>query len=265
MKILALEAARTPCALAAVEIDNSSGQIVNIEIDVLNDGRELAEKLIVLTDTVLSRAAWQLENLDALAIGLGPGSWTGLRIALATWKTLAQTRSLPIVGLPSFDALAQAAWRNDDSEENALYLVCAPCRPGVAYGKIYEAHHDYLLTAQSEWIDTPDSLINTLLTQAMAREIEAPPLLIGALDSDDENGELTLSGNFWREFNAILQINQQPASIALIDTHSATIEIALSAWERLQDGQADDALSLQPLYLAPSAAERNRDAALNPL
>ncbi len=265
MKILALEASRTPCALAAVEIDTTTNDIESLQVAILPDGRALAEELIALTDELLSRVGWQLQDVDALAIGIGPGSWTGLRIALSTWKTLSQTRDIPLVGVPSFDALAYAAWRNDQDEENALYLAIAPCRPGVAYGKIYEMHPDYLITAQEEWIDTPTTLIDALLTQALARGIEAPPLLVGALDADDETGEKTMAGAHWQSVQSALQDSRQDAAIALIDIQSATIEIALAAWSRLQNGEADDALSLQPLYLAPSAAERNRDLPLKPL
>ena len=263
MKILALEAGRTPCALAAVEIDTQTNEIANIEIGVLKDGRALAEELINLTDVILSRASWQLQDVDALAIGIGPGSWTGLRIALSTWKTLSQTRDIPLIGVPSFDAIAQAAWRTDERDENSLYLVCAPCRPGVAYGKIFEAHPDYLLTAQDERIDTPGNLIDALLTQALSREIETPLLVVGALDADDEDGEKTMGNALWKEIGAMLEDSSHETIIALIDIQSATIEIALAALSRLQNGEADDALSLQPLYLAPSAAERNRDAPLS--
>ncbi len=262
MKILAIEAGRTPCALAAIEIDEPTQQITALEIGILDDGRELAEKLIVLVDEVLSRAHWQLSDVDGLAIGTGPGSWTGLRIAFAAWKTLSQTRAIPLVGVPSFDALAQAAWRNDEREDNALYLVSAPCRPGVVYGKIYEAHPDYLITAQHERIDTPDSFIDTLITQALSRDMESQPLLIGALDADDQSGETTMANALWQAFSAAVQESRQDASIALIDIQSATIEIALTAALRLSSGEVDDALSLQPLYLAPSAAERHRDAPL---
>ena len=263
MKILALEASRTPCALAAVEIDTQTNEIANIEIGVLKDGRALAEELINLTDVILSRASWQLQDVDALAIGIGPGSWTGLRIALSTWKTLSQTRDIPLIGVPSFDALAQAAWRTDQGDQNSLYLACAPCRPGVAYGKIFEAHPDYFVIAQDEWIDTPGNLIDALMTQALARDIETSLLVVGALDGDDEDGEKTMGSVLWKEIGAILEDNTHETVITLIDIQNATVEIALAAWSRLQSGEADDAVSLQPLYLAPSAAERNRDLPLS--
>ena len=263
MKILALEAARTPCALAAMEVDANTGSIDALEFGLLSDSRALAEELIVLTDDVLTRAGWSLDDVEGLAIGVGPGSWTGLRIALSTWKTLSQTRDIPLVGVPSFDALAQAAWRDEQREGNALYLVCAPCRPGVAYGKIFEAHPDYLITAQDEWIDTPSHLIDALLTQALSRGIEEAPLILGALDGDDQSGKKTLANAHWQSVQSALQDNRQDASIALIDIRSATIEIALCALSHLLSGEIDDALSLQPLYLAPSAAERNRDLPLS--
>ncbi len=55
---------------------------------------------------VLPGALGDLENIDALAVGLGPGSFTGLRVGLAAAKTLSYARRLPIAGASSLQALA---------------------------------------------------------------------------------------------------------------------------------------------------------------
>ena len=60
-------------------------------------------------DEVLEQAARSLDEVEALAVGTGPGSFTGLRVGLATLKTIAYARQLPLVGVMSSDALRAAA------------------------------------------------------------------------------------------------------------------------------------------------------------
>ncbi len=60
-------------------------------------------------DEVLATAGHSLDAVTALAVGTGPGSFTGLRVGRATVKTIAYARSLPLVGVRSADALRQAA------------------------------------------------------------------------------------------------------------------------------------------------------------
>jgi tRNA threonylcarbamoyladenosine biosynthesis protein TsaB len=82
------------------------------------DGRIVAESLHaekagdVLPDALLALAP--LDSVDALAAGIGPGSFTGLRVGLAAVKALAYARKLPVAGASSLRALALAARRPGD-------------------------------------------------------------------------------------------------------------------------------------------------------
>ncbi len=79
------------------------------------DGRTVAESLHpekagdVLPEALLALAP--LESVDALAAGVGPGSFTGLRVGLAAVKALAYARKLPVLGASSLRALALSARR----------------------------------------------------------------------------------------------------------------------------------------------------------
>ncbi len=65
-----------------------------------------ATRLLELVDGLLARAGLQFDQLDRIAVGVGPGTFTGLRIGLATARGLAQSLSLELVGVSSLRALA---------------------------------------------------------------------------------------------------------------------------------------------------------------
>jgi tRNA threonylcarbamoyladenosine biosynthesis protein TsaB len=63
-------------------------------------------RLLRSIDFLLSTAGWQLSSIDLVASGIGPGSFTGIRIGLATALGLAQSLHVPFSGISGFDALA---------------------------------------------------------------------------------------------------------------------------------------------------------------
>ena len=73
-------------------------------------------------DEVLDAAGRTLDELSALAVGTGPGSFTGLRVGMATAKTIAYARELPLVGVMSSDALRRAAAEAGGEPEAAVVL-----------------------------------------------------------------------------------------------------------------------------------------------
>jgi tRNA threonylcarbamoyladenosine biosynthesis protein TsaB len=81
-------------------------------------GAHLLEQI----DEVLDGAGRTLDDVTALAVGTGPGSFTGLRVGLATVKTVAYARDLPLVGVMSSDALRQAAAAQGAPAEAAVVL-----------------------------------------------------------------------------------------------------------------------------------------------
>jgi tRNA threonylcarbamoyladenosine biosynthesis protein TsaB len=76
-----------------------------------------ATQLLPLIAEVMHRAGVAWEDVDRLAVGVGPGSFTGLRIGLATARSLAQSRALPLVGVSSLAALAAPLKGSDPSRK----------------------------------------------------------------------------------------------------------------------------------------------------
>jgi tRNA threonylcarbamoyladenosine biosynthesis protein TsaB len=74
-----------------------------------------SEKLLTLIERVVQTSGIELRQLDAIAVSIGPGSFTGLRIGLSTAKGFAYSLDKPIVVVPTFDAIAESGrqWHPD--------------------------------------------------------------------------------------------------------------------------------------------------------
>ncbi len=108
MKILGIDTSTDICGVALTD-----DKILITEFRS-NIKRAHAEKIIYAIDRVLSDAHFKPNEIDGIAISIGPGSFTGLRIGLAAVKGLALATNLPVVAVPSLDALASQAffWRD---------------------------------------------------------------------------------------------------------------------------------------------------------
>jgi tRNA threonylcarbamoyladenosine biosynthesis protein TsaB len=73
---------------------------------IVNNKKNHSEKLMQVLDTVLKDSDLDIDDLDAIAVAKGPGSFTGLRIGMACAQGLAHASGMPIVGVNTLDALA---------------------------------------------------------------------------------------------------------------------------------------------------------------
>lgn len=102
--ILCLETATHLCSVALCR----DGAAIASR-DHLSTGYTHAEKLNVFVEEVLNEAVVAMDELDAVAVGIGPGSYTGLRIGLSAAKGLCYPLAIPIIGISTLDTLCAAA------------------------------------------------------------------------------------------------------------------------------------------------------------
>jgi tRNA threonylcarbamoyladenosine biosynthesis protein TsaE len=160
MIVLGIEGARVPAGVSLLLVDEEEESVSVGALALVEKSESLSGSLLHAIDAVLEQSGASLEEVGALCVGIGPGSWTGLRVTLSLAKTLAQAREIEIAGVPSFDALAQAAWRalEEESSAHRLLLVVGECRPGELYAKVFEASEEFLAPAQDEWIARPSEI-----------------------------------------------------------------------------------------------------------
>lgn len=129
-----------------------------------------ATRLLGLVEQVLGDARRDLADVGLLAVGTGPGSFTGLRIGVSTARALSQALEAPLVGVGTLRALAAGA-QEEDSEQTALAVLDA--RRGEAFAAAY---------AGSRVLLEPCALAPDALAAAAARLHDAEggtPLAVG--------------------------------------------------------------------------------------
>lgn len=100
MKILAIDTSTTILGVAVLDGEKVVGEIVT------NIKKGHAERLMPAIDFVLREANIEPYTLDQIAVAIGPGSYTGVRIGVSTAKSLAWALNIPIVGISSLEVIA---------------------------------------------------------------------------------------------------------------------------------------------------------------
>ena len=101
--ILSIETGTDICSVALA----NNGELMALRES--DEGRDHAKKVAVFVDELLRETGVQPSDLDAVAVGTGPGSYTGLRIGVSFAKGLCYALNIPLIAVGSLDALAEVA------------------------------------------------------------------------------------------------------------------------------------------------------------
>lgn len=110
MRVLALDTASTQMVLALAdfdEVDASAAMVASCQIDA---PRQANQVLLTQAAQLLAGVGFEVSDIDAIVVGRGPGSFTGVRIGVATAKGLAYGLAAPLYGASTLDAVAWRAW-----------------------------------------------------------------------------------------------------------------------------------------------------------
>jgi tRNA threonylcarbamoyladenosine biosynthesis protein TsaB len=168
-----------------------------------------------------ARAKLSAADLDAVAVTIGPGSYTGLRVGMALAKGIALAQQLPLIGVPTLDVVAAAVPR----QETDLVVVA-------------QAGRTRLWAGQYHWNDRRgwESLGDPLLTQweELVGRVQVPIAFAGEIDAT--------SAKLVRRANRSAVVISPAAS-----TRRAAV-LAEIGWGRLKSKRVDEAATLAPLY-----------------
>lgn len=192
------------------------------------DAKLLEDTIIASIDKLISSSNMKLGDLDAFAIGLGPGSFTSLRVGLSTVKSLCMALKKPVVGICSLDVLMDAVSGFDGDE----ICVLSDARRGMVYSALY---------TKENGVTTLKGGYRLGLLSKVLDEVKGRTIFVGSgaelYKNDIKNAyEQSRSG-----CQAIF------AGEAFVEPKSESL--AKLAFKRLSQNDVDDAGLLQPIYL----------------
>ncbi|CAG9296763.1 tRNA (adenosine(37)-N6)-threonylcarbamoyltransferase complex dimerization subunit type 1 TsaB [Celerinatantimonas diazotrophica] len=117
--------------------------------------REHTQKILPMVEQVLMQAEVKLSQLDAIAFGQGPGSFTGVRIGVAAAQGLAFGANLPMIGVSTLAAMAQQAI---DSAGANTVVAAIDARMGEIYHAIFANHHGQAVMTHTEQVISPEAV-----------------------------------------------------------------------------------------------------------
>jgi tRNA threonylcarbamoyladenosine biosynthesis protein TsaB len=173
---------------------------------------------------LLTRCNLTMENLTALGIAIGPGSFTSLRVGLALAKGLAFARGIPLIGIPTLDILAHA----QAVSELPLAVAIRAGRGRYALG--------WYKSVSKQWQAEGEARVVSV--EALNDEVQSPSVVCG---------------EFTDEVRQKIESNKNAQLTSLDDSQRKPAMLAQLAWTRFQNGDVDDAASLAPIYLHTAA------------
>lgn len=155
MKILSIDTSSNICGVSILDDNNL---ICNLDNDT---GRTHSENLMPMIKDALSKAKITLNEIDLIVCDIGPGSFTGIRIGIATIKAFSDSLNIPCIGISSLEALAY----NINNNSN---LVCSilDCKNDNCYFALYERKEkifETLIEPQAEDIYSTLSILKSYI------------------------------------------------------------------------------------------------------
>lgn len=232
--LLALDCSTEACSVALYTNDLSrppgAGEVIAGQ-SVLA-AREHTQQLLPMVERVLAEAGVGLGDVDACAFGRGPGSFTGLRIALGAIQGLAFGAQLPVVPVSTLAGLAQTrvdAAATPEAQANILAAIDA--RMGEVYWAVYRVMEGLVVEACPERLTAPQGITR--------QQIGADSSIIGVGSGWNYQSEMQLAG---------VQVLAEPEWLP------AASAIARLADDLLRKGDSVTASDALPLYLREQVA-----------
>lgn len=130
MKILAIDTSSSICSVALLENDKL------IDKNELNDGKTHSENLMFLLDELLKKNKINIKEIELIAVCVGPGSFTGIRIGVASIKPIAEVLNIKVASVTSLETLA----RNVEKADTIVSLIDA--RNNQVYCGIFDEEYN---------------------------------------------------------------------------------------------------------------------------
>jgi tRNA threonylcarbamoyladenosine biosynthesis protein TsaB len=220
MRIVAIETSGRHGSVAALR--GEAGDALLLRQIALGGDQRTAQALAPALHELLAQVDWTPQSVELVAIAVGPGSFTGLRIGVTTAKTFAYAVGAGVIGINTLAAMANQAKSHELPSHAPLWTILDAQRQELFVTKFNGHHDDVSIIAQDAWLDQ----------LRPGDRVIGPPLrtLMPRLPA----GIIALPEELW-----------QPMATA----------VGQIGWRAFLSGQRDDVWKLAPNYYRLSAAE----------
>ncbi|WP_133406726.1 tRNA (adenosine(37)-N6)-threonylcarbamoyltransferase complex dimerization subunit type 1 TsaB [Parashewanella tropica] len=213
--LLAIDTCTEACSAALLH----DGRVF---FESVNAPREHSQRLLGMANALLSEAEISLQDIDGIAYGRGPGSFTGIRICTSMTQGLALGHDIPVYGVSTLETMAQIA-----KEQGANQVFCAiDARMSEVYTAQYRIDEESIIPVSNEQVCSPDSvkieLNHSKVITVCGTGISAYP------DLKDKVSNIELQ------------------TLAELPNAKAMLPLAINAWEQNLYTSVDE---LSPVYL----------------
>jgi tRNA threonylcarbamoyladenosine biosynthesis protein TsaB len=198
----------------------------------ITDGEVYSEKVIQLIRSLLASQDASLESLDGIAISVGPGSFTGLRIGLGVAKGLAIAVNRPVVAVSTLDALAGSVIYGGRIENEKGFAVLIDAKRGDYYCAFYVNKEGIVLRTKGPHVATVAEVV---------KELPAEWRLLVTGDSQQRLEEQLRKAD--PPAGSTIRIIERSAQF------SPAAAVAMLGLQKAQRGEFADVASLEPSYL----------------
>lgn len=227
MKILSIDTSSTICAVAILEDNKLIKEISQ------NNGLTHSEKLMPIINQILTETNLQLKDIDLLVCDKGPGSFTGIRIGVATVKAFTDSLNIPSIGISSLEALSYNAKSNG--------IICS----------LIDARNDNCYYGVFESLEGTYSLIDTLSVNNISvildnlKNIKSPITFVG-------DGAIVYKDKI---------LESLPNSLFINNNDLSAYELGIAGLNHFKSNKKND--ELLPLYLRAPKAQQLLEAKNN--
>lgn len=156
MKVLSIDTASDVCGVSILDDKNL---VCNLDTST---GRTHSENLMPMIEEAFKKTDLQLKDMDLLVCDKGPGSFTGIRIGIASVMAFTDSLNIPAIGISSLESLAYNTI--DLIKDNTCVCSIIDCKNDNCYFALYEKRNgifETLIEPQAESIDSTLSILNS--------------------------------------------------------------------------------------------------------
>ena len=240
MKILAIDTSSQICGVAILEDEKTIIELHN------DDEKTHSVKLMPMIDEAFSTTGLTLDDINLLVCCIGPGSFTGVRIGIATIKSFADVKNIPVVGVTSLESLAynvacpyfENNLQNKASNFLSSIMICSliDAKNDNVYAGLYSSEND-----DCSCIAMLTGNINDIISSIKDKISDFSNIVFVG------NGSEIYSDLLKKEFSNNIPSEQNKQN---------SISLAKAGLCKYQKGEYGDSASLSPIYLRKSQAER---------